>query len=259
MNKVIDVINNRMSLRKYSNKSIEKEHLDTIIESAMRAPTAGNMMMYSMIVVEDEEKKLKLSKTCDNQPFIAKAPLVIIFLADMKRWYDYFEYAGVRNYSEKHNIKFEGPNKGSFLLATNDAIIAAQNAVIAAESLNIGSCYIGDIMENYEIHKEMFNLPELVFPVAMLCFGYYPEATKRIKTTRFDKQYIVFKDEYKTLTSNEFDDMYMVLNEKVSKVNKFEAENIGQYLYARKISSDFMKEMGRSIDVALKQWNEKQL
>ena len=59
MNQTMELIRNRMSLRKYKQDAISKEHLDLILEAIMRAPTAGNMMMYSVIVVKDEEKKKK--------------------------------------------------------------------------------------------------------------------------------------------------------------------------------------------------------
>ncbi|MNN06727.1 FMN reductase [NAD(P)H] [compost metagenome] len=255
MNDVINVISNRMSLRKYEEKKISKEHLDIIIESAMRAPTAGNMMMYSVIIVEDEEKKKKISKTCDDQPFIAKAPTVLLFLADMQRWYDYFDYSNVKDYCERNNKKYAGPGEGDFVLAIEDTMIAAQNAVIAAESLGIGSCYIGDIIENYEIHKEMFNLPKWVVPVGMLCMGYYPGNYNRIIQPRFDRKYIVFNEEYNRLKDEDFADMFK--DKKVAKENIYKAENFGQYMYGRKIGSDFSKEMTRSIKVMLENWKEK--
>lgn len=50
------------------------------------------------------------------------------------------------------------------MLAVTDTVIAAQNAVVAAESLGIGSCYIGDIMENCEEHRRLLQLPDYVFP-----------------------------------------------------------------------------------------------
>ena len=64
------------------------------------------------------------------------------------------------------------PQEGDLFLACSDALIAAQTAVVAAESLGIGSCYIGDIMENYEAHRDLFGLPQYVFPICLLCFGY---------------------------------------------------------------------------------------
>ena len=58
------------------------------------------------------------------------------------------------------------------LLACCDALIAAQTAVIAAESVGVGSCYIGDILEKYEFHRESFNLPDFALPIGLICFGY---------------------------------------------------------------------------------------
>jgi FMN reductase (NADPH) len=257
VNDVIEILRNRMSLRKYKDEKISKEHLDTILESAMRAPTAGNMMMYSIIMVEDEEKKKRLSITCDNQPFIAKAPTVLIFLADMQRWFDFYKYSGVKEYCKKNNVDFEGPDEGDLLLAVQDAMIAAQNAVIAAESLGIGSCYIGDILENYEIHKEMFNLPKWVVPISMLCLGYYPKDTKRMIRPRFDRKHIVFNDSYKRLSSEDFNDMFKDKQQLVASNNAFKAENFGQLMYARKTGSEFSKEMTRSVKLMLENWKNK--
>lgn len=64
--------------------------MQKILRAAIEAPTAGNMTLWSAIRVTDEAKKKRLSETCDNQPFIASAPLVLVFCADYKRWYDLF-------------------------------------------------------------------------------------------------------------------------------------------------------------------------
>lgn len=70
--------------------SIEKDEERTILEAALQAPSAGNMCLYSIINVTDGVLKKRLSETCDNQPFIASAPLVLVFCADYQRWYDVF-------------------------------------------------------------------------------------------------------------------------------------------------------------------------
>ncbi len=110
--------------------------------------------------------------SCDNQPFIARAPLVWLFLADYQRWFDYFIASGVDQLCEQQKTTMRKPEEGDLFLACCDALIAAQTAVIAAESLGLGSCYIGDIMENYEVHRDLFNLPKYVFPICLVCFGY---------------------------------------------------------------------------------------
>lgn len=255
MNEVLSVIKNRTSIRKYDKKEIREEHLNEVLEGAMRAPTAGNMMFYSILAIKDKDKKEILSKTCDNQPFIASAPVVLIFLADLQRQYDYYEASGVEEYCRKNNMDYTAPGKGDFLLGCSDALIAAQNAVITAEALGIGSCYIGDVMENYEKHREILNLPDYTFPICMLALGYYEEDAKKIIKPRFDKKYIVFDEEYKRLNREEFKEMYRENEKFVVKGNKFNADNFGQLIYGRKSGSNFMKEMNRSVEAALKFWD----
>ena len=90
MNPVIDVMMKRKSVRAYEPKEIEAEVKAEILKATLRAPTAGNMMLYSIVDVTDQAIKDKLAITCDHQPFIAKAPMVWMFLADYQRWFDYF-------------------------------------------------------------------------------------------------------------------------------------------------------------------------
>ena len=73
-NQTLELIRNRRTIRAYKSQPLSQEEIDTIIHGAMRAPTAGNMMLYSIIQVSDQKLKDKLVKTCDNQPFIATAP-----------------------------------------------------------------------------------------------------------------------------------------------------------------------------------------
>lgn len=254
MNDTISILEERGSLRKYKDQDISKEHLDQIIQSAMRAPTAGNMMLYSIIVVKDKDVKRKLAKTCDNQPFIEKASVILVFLADFQRWYDYFEHCNVKEFCEKNNRTFDTPDEGDYMLAVQDAMCAAQNAVISAESIGIGSCYIGDIIEHYEIHKEMFNLPDYVAPLSMLCLGYYEDDHIKRKVNRFDREYIVFDEKYKRLSNEDFDKMYSEKEKLVAPNNIFNAGNFGQMIYARKLGSEFSKEMARSAKLILDTW-----
>ncbi len=95
MNQVMEVLMKRRSVRAYEDREIPAEVRAEILKATLRAPTAGNMMLYSILEITDQSLKDKLAITCDNQPFIARAPLVWIFLADYQRWYDYFLASGV--------------------------------------------------------------------------------------------------------------------------------------------------------------------
>ncbi|MBU2513297.1 nitroreductase family protein [bacterium] len=257
MNETLSLINNRKSLRAYDSAPLEREKIDTIIKSAMRAPTAGNMMMYSIIEITQQETKDKLSQTCDNQPFIAKAPLVLLFLADMQRWYDFYTYSKVPEYCDQHGLKLETPQESDLMLACCDALIAAQTAVIAAESIGIGSCYIGDIMENFEIHKELFKLPDFTFPITLVCFGKYkPSYLTQKPRPRFDQQYIHFKDRYQRISEDGFGKMYAHLENEDPSAYLKDAVNYGQHNYLRKTGAAYSEEMRRSVKAAIKSWKK---
>jgi nitroreductase len=245
MNDVIEQIKNRKSMRVYENIPIPEKAKNEILNAAFEAPTAGAMMLYSILDITDEELKKKLAITCDNQPFIAKAPLVLIFLADYQRWYDAFCY---------EDCNPRKPGEGDILLACADAIIAAQNTVVAAESLGIGSCYIGDILENCEAVMELLNLPDYVLPAAMVVYGYPSEAQKnRRKPARFEKKFIVFNNKYQRLTKEEHSQMQRIRNEKDSLPGKDTGEDI-KALCNRKYMSDFSLEMNRSAREYLKKF-----
>ena len=252
MNQIIETLLARKSIRAYEDRRIEPDVRAAILKATLRAPTAGNMMLYSIIDVTDQILKDRLAVTCDNQPFIARAPMVWLFLADYQRWNDYFIHSNV----EKLEKPMRNPEEGDLFLACCDALIAAQNAVIAAESFGLGSCYIGDIMENYEAHKEMFDLPQYVFPIGLLVFGYPTRQQKdREMTTRFDEKFILFENRYHQLAPSEFDEMFAERERQMPKGKAMEGiDNFGQAMYQRKFSSDFSVEMSRSVREWLKDW-----
>jgi nitroreductase len=233
----------RTSIRRFNKEAISAETLDRIVESALRAPTAGNMMLYSIIVIRDKQRLSHLAESCDDQPFIATADAALLFVGDFRRWDRYFRLKGVEAYEEARGGKYSGPDAADFTLAIQDGLIAAQNAVIAAEALGIGSCYIGDIMENFEEHKALFGLPSHTFPLTLLVLGCYDE--KPAPRERFDRPYVVFEENYRDLSDKELlacFDRYERMSVPQGYPNKALA------FYDRKIASAFHEEMRRSIE-----------
>lgn len=242
MNSILKSLSDRKSVRVYEDRPVDPAHKKAILQAAIQAPTAGNMTLYTILDITDPAIKQRLSVTCDNQPFIAKAPLVLVFCADYRRWYDVFC---------AHNESVRKPDAGDLLLANADALIAAQNAVVAAESLGLGSCYIGDIIENYEIHKDLLNLPKYVVPTCMLCFGYpTPMQLARPKPTRFDEEYVVCENTYSTLSADQIGRALM----KKQNLSEEELSDWVQKFCQRKWNSDFSVEMSRSARAILEDW-----
>ena len=257
MNPTIDLLLQRKSVRAYAERPIEPEERHTILQAALRAPTAGNMMLYTILHVADAALKARLAETCDDQPFIATAPLVLLFLADYQRWYDLYVTGGVPERLQAAGQEMRKPGEGDLLLAACDALIAAQTAVIAAEAMGIGSCYIGDVIEQYEIHRDLFHLPPYALPVALICFGYPDEeAAARKQPSRFEERFIVHTDQYERLSAAQLAEMSSARNAQLAAAGPRPdgLDNIAQVNYFRKFSADFSIEMNRSVRAMLAGW-----
>lgn len=241
MNEVIKQLEARKSVRAYENKPIAQADKRLILEAAVQAPTAGNQQLYTILDITDQDLKDKLAVTCDNQPFIAKAPVVLVFCADCKKWYDAYVDAGCTP---------RKPGLGDLMLAVTDTAIAAQNAVTAAESLGIGSCYIGDIMEHCEEQRRLLALPEYVFPCVMLVFGWPTQQQKeRVKPRRCDLEYIVHENGYHAMDGAQLRAM-LGHNAKERPYEDWCAA-----FCQRKYNSDFSREMTRSVARYLEQFD----
>jgi nitroreductase len=250
MNETLRLLHDRFSTRAYARTPLTDEERAAILAATMRAPTAGNMMLYSIVEIRDQALKEKLAVTCDDQPFIAKAPWVLLFAADLQKWTDLFAVSGVervKGVEPRH-----APGAGDLLLACCDALIAAHTAVVAAESLGIGSCYIGDVMEQGETHAELLGLPPHTFPVAMLCFG---RPAKRRRPTPHVTSDMVHVDRYHRMSRGELeareDELRQTLGPRRLPAG---VDNYGQYVYRRKFAAGFTHELNRSVDWWLARW-----
>ena len=257
MNEVIQTLLNRRSIRVYGERPISPDVKNEILCATLRAPTAGNMMLYSIVDITEQSIKDTLARTCDDQPFIAQAPMVWLFLADYQRWIDYFHCSEVDTVCRQRAVAPRKPAEGDLLLACCDALIAAQTAVIAAEALGLGSCYIGDILEKYEVHRELFHLPDYVIPIGLLCFGYPAKEQQELeRTPRFDRRFIVFENRYQRLSDDDFAEMYGERQARwLSRGTRSGGiENFGQLMYFRKFAAAYSREMNRSVRAMLQAW-----
>ena len=242
MNEVLQQLCDRKSVRVFEDRPVTEAVKRTVLKAAIQAPTAGNMALYTILDITDPELKRKLSVSCDNQPFIATAPVVLVFCADYRRWYDVFR---------AHMEEVRKPDMGDLFLAQADTLIAAQNAVVAAHSLGLGSCYIGDITENFEYHQQLLNLPRYVVPAAMLCMGYPTQQQRsRPKPPRHAVSDLVHENGYSMEKSARMEQM-------LSKQQDKDGEELTDWLRRfckRKWNSEFSVEMSRSCTEMVKDW-----
>lgn len=258
MQETLQLIFNRRSVRSFEERPIEPEHLALLKKATLRAPTAGNMALYSIVEIQDQQKKEKLSHLCDEQKMIAKAPLVWVFLADMQKWVNYFHQSGAVQRAEEADLAtFRAPALGDLHLCMQDAIIAAQNSVIAAEALGIGSCYIGDVIEQFEELRTLLDLKQYTIPACMLIFG-YPKGKKNLKlTVRCPADSIFMTDGYEEPNLEQLSKAYQEHEEQRRKTSSLPYDNTGtlaDYYYLKKHTSAFMQEMNRSTKVMFDWW-----
>ena len=239
-NPILQSLFDRKSVRVFEEKDIPASCKQAILEAAAQAPTAGCQQLYTILDITDQALKDALADSCDHQSFIAKAPLVLVFCADCKKWYDAYREAGCTP---------RKPGVGDLMLAVTDTAIAAQNAVVAAESFGIGSCYIGDILENCHTVRQLLHLPDYVFPAAMLVMGWPTQQQKdRPKPQRCGMEHIVHENGYRSMEGPELRDTFGY---------KAGAAGFDQWCAAfhhRKYDSDFSREMSRSVDEYLEQY-----
>ena len=194
---MIDTIINHRSIRKYKADKISDEILNEILVSASKASTTGNMQVYSIVVTKDESLKEQLLGAHFNQPMVKQAPVVLTFCADFNRF---------NKWCEQNNAKPGYDNFLSFYTASIDALLASQNAVLAAEANGLGICYLGTTTYMAKKIIDILKLPKGVVPVTTVVVG-YPDETPEL-TPRLPLDAIVHYDTYKDFDESAIKEIY---------------------------------------------------
>jgi FMN reductase (NADPH) len=159
----IKLIHKHGSVRKYLSDPVPENLVIEIVQSAQRAATSSNLQTYSVIATTDKNKKEILKVVCGGQKHISEAPLFLLWCADFSR---------LKRVCQHQGYKVDAGYVENFMVASVDAAIAMQNAALAAESLGLGFCYIGAVRNDPDKVREIFSLPDLVYPVAGMTVGY---------------------------------------------------------------------------------------
>ncbi len=188
---------NHRSIRKYKADPIPQQTLDRILNAAIRASNTGNMQAYSVIVTRDPGIKEKLWESHFKQGFVLEAPIHLTFCADFNR---FTKWCTLRKADPGYD------NYLSFLTGAIDAVIAAQNASVAAEMEGLGICYLGTVTWMADRFIEILELPKLVVPVAAITIGYPDE--KPGLTDRLPVEGVVHQEKYKDYSDSDINLIY---------------------------------------------------
>ena len=225
----------RRSIRNFEKKEVPEKLLDSILERAMKAPTTGNMQLYSVVITRDPEGLKKLAPLHFSQPASVNAPVLLTVCADLYRFTRWCEVS-------KADSGFD--NFLSFLSAFADALIYAQQITTIAEMEGLGTCYLGTVTYNAPEISKLLELPDKVIPVACIALG-WPEREGE-PTERLELRGIVHREKYDRKTDEEIVDIYKVKEDfapNTQYVKENGKENLAQVFaeirYPRKMNEDF--------------------
>ncbi|KAI1172912.1 Nitroreductase [Nemania sp. FL0916] len=162
-NPTLNTLLQHRSVRHFLPEGLPQGSLEVILAGAQSAATSSNLQTWSVIALEDPEHKRKAADLCGDQEFIRRAPLFLIFCADLNR---------LTRVSEQHGLGGEGLKfTEMFLMASLDAGLAGQNATVAAEALGLGTCYVGAARNNSDQLADLLQLPPRVIALFGLAIG----------------------------------------------------------------------------------------
>ncbi|WDV45769.1 nitroreductase family protein [Clostridiaceae bacterium M8S5] len=188
-NETMRLLYERASCRSFKDKEIPKNVLDEVLMAGIHGATGGNLQPYSIIKITEKSTKDRLVDECDMQPIVSNAPVNLLFCVDWHR---------IGQWARACNAPFVATNSyRHFWIALQDTIITAQNICTAADSVGLGSVYIGTVESCFMELKSIFDIPEGVFPVVLLSLGYptkYPKPANKLGI-----EAIVHEEKYKDL------------------------------------------------------------
>ena len=194
---MLEIINKHRSIRNFLEKPVPQDVLEKILYAGTRASTTGNMQVYSMVVTTRQEIKNKLWESHFKQDMVNQAPVVITFCADFNR---FVKWCRQRKAEPGYD------NFLSFFTAAIDALLVAQNVALAAETFNLGICYLGTTTYMAENIIGILDLPKYVVPVTTLVIG-YPNESPGL-TDRLPLEAVVHYDKYSNYSESQIDELY---------------------------------------------------
>ncbi len=176
------------SVRKFSDRPVPEETMQGLIAAAQSAATSSNLQLYSIVSVQEPERRENIAKLCADQDQIRDAAWFFAFLVDHCRLRTAAGGAG----QDPGGLDYAE----FYTMAVVDAALAAERMVCAAEFLGMGICYIGALRNDPEAIKELLKLPDGVFGVFGLCIGYPAEDSEAEIRPRLRQHAIWFREEY---------------------------------------------------------------
>lgn len=180
---------NHRSVRAFQDQPLPEGTLATLVAAAQSAASSSNLQAFSVVAVRDAARKARLAAWANHQAHIQQAPLFLVWVADLSRLDRTAQRLGG---SADANRYLE-----MFLVAAVDAALAAQNAVLAAEALGLGTVYIGALRNHSEAVATELQLPANAFPLFGLCVGWPDPGKPAAVKPRLAQAVVVHEETYR--------------------------------------------------------------
>ena len=185
---VLDAMLNHRSVRHFLRDPLPANTVETLVAAAQSAPTSSNLQTWSVIAVESQGRREALANLVSPQRHLAVAPLVLVWLADLSR----IERLGKAQGRHPVGLNY----LDTFLMGVIDAALAAQNAVVAAEAMGLGTVYVGGMRNQPEEVAKVLGTPSNVFPVFGLVVGQPDPARPAQIKPRLPQSAVLHREQY---------------------------------------------------------------
>ncbi len=187
-NPVLETLIGHRTVRHFLPRPLPQGTIELIVAAAQSASSSSNLQVWSLVTVEDPEKKNRLADYAGGQKHIREAPLFIAWLADLRR---------IRALGEAREIELIGADYLEIgMVAMIDAALAAQNAFVALESMGLGGVYIGAMRNHPEKVAAELGLPANVFCVFGLCVGWPDLSAGEAIKPRLPQSVVLHRERY---------------------------------------------------------------
>lgn len=184
----LDTLLHHRTVRHFLGDALPEHTIETLVAAAQSAPTSSNLQTWSVIAVESQARRDQLAQLVGQQKHLSAAPLVLVWLADLSR----IERLGQAQGRDPAGLHY----LDTFLMAVIDATLAAQNAVVAAEAMGLGTCYIGGMRNQPEQVAQVLGTPRQVFPVFGLVVGHPDPARPAAIKPRLPQSAVLHREQY---------------------------------------------------------------
>jgi nitroreductase len=250
-NPVVHALRSRGNATAFLPQDVSDELLKEVLDIGTHAPSGTQLQPYAVIVIRDRSRRLALSKICGDQPWIAQAPLLLLFCLDLNR---------IQSWAAIQGASYDVHNLSLFLASLGDTVAFAQASVLSCEALGLSARWESTVLDYATDIVELEGLPHLVLPVVLLGVGYpkgQPSRAHRLSTSS-----LIHNETYQPATAEQIDATYkevenlftqwkLVAPEFRKQCQALGVENMAQYIFADRLGEQRVQRAVESLAKAL--------